>query len=180
MKKTVAFALVAGLAMSAAAEPKYRTTITVSGYPRLFSRKNGYTDNNGWEIEMLENSYTTFNARGINNSKRVYRGTLPTLQNSWVHVALVYDGANLTVYGNGGETSSSAQIDAATDNAKPLSFGCDSDGDESYVIGQFDECRLLKGAASADWVKAEYDTVKQAGFLTYGEARSLGFKLFIY
>ena len=141
---------------------------SVSGYPRLFSRKESYNAANGWEIEMQNNSYTTFNARGINNNKTISGGTLPTLQNSWVHVALVYDGATLTVYGNGGETVSSAAIEAATDNAKPLSFGCDSDGSESYVIGQFDECRLLKGAASADWVKAEYDTVKSASFLTYG------------
>ena len=141
---------------------------SVSGYPRLFSRKESYNAANGWEIEMQDKSYTTFNARGINNNKTISGGTLPTLQNSWVHVALVYDGATLTVCGNGGETVSSAAIEAATDNAKPLSFGCDSDGSESYVIGQFDECRLLKGAASADWVKAEYDTVKSASFLTYG------------
>ena len=63
-------------------------------------------------------------------------------------------------------------ITAAGDVDYDLSFGCDSNGDESYVSGEYDECRLMDGVASADWVKAEYDTVKNAAFLTYGEAEA--------
>ena len=54
-----------------------------------------------------------------------------------------------------------------------LAIGCNSNGKEPCVQGAFDECRLMGGAASADWVKAEYDTVSNQGFLAYAEAESL-------
>ena len=151
-------------------------TFTMSGwvkmsgctqYPRVFSRKQGYQDANGWEIEMSNGSMANFAARGINNSP-AYSGTFsPSLQNSWSHLAFVYSGATLTVYQNGAQIKTGA-ITAATDNGLALSFGCDSDGSETYLQGAFDECRLMGGAASADWVKAEYDTASASGFLTFG------------
>ena len=145
--------------------------IKSSEYPRLFSRKTAY-NSEGWEIEISNNSWTRFTARGATQAGA--GGDLPTLQNAWVHVVLVYSGASLSVYGNGAAIfSNSTTIKAATDYDKPLSIGCDSDGDGSYAIGQFDECRLMKGAASADWVKAEYDAVMNAEFVTAGAAEVL-------
>ena len=72
----------------------------VSGYPRLFSRKNSYADANGWEIEMQSGSYTKFTARGIANSSKV-DGTIPTLQNKWVHLAFVQSGTTRRLYVDG-------------------------------------------------------------------------------
>ena len=140
-----------------------------NGYARIFSRKTNYTGT-GWEMETQSGSVTAFDARG--ETATDIKGTMPTLLQSWVHLALVYDDTTLTVYGNG-EQVQTGTISAAKDNNLPLSFGCNSDGSESYVIGQFDECRLMKGVASADWVKAEYDTVTNADFLTYGAAGAL-------
>ena len=155
-------------------------TFTMSGwvkmtactqYPRVFSRKANYTDANGWEVEMNNGSMANFAARGINNSPG-YSGTFsPSLQNAWSHLAFVYSGATLTVYQNGAQIKT-GDITAATDNGLALSFGCDSDGSETYLQGAFDECRLLGGAASADWVKAEYDTASSASFLTAGHVTS--------
>ena len=144
----------------------------VNGYPRLFSRKRNYNEGPGWEIEMSNNSYTSFNGRG--NNQAGINGTFPGkgFNQTWVHVAVVYSGATLTVYGDGALVKSGA-ITAADDVDYDLSFGCDSNGDEAYVRGQYDECRLMGGAASADWVKAEYDTVSNQGFLAYAEAESL-------
>ena len=143
----------------------------VSGYPRLFSRKNSYADANGWEIEMKSGSYTQFTARGIGNGS-VVGGTIPTLQNNWVHLAFVYNGTSLTAFANGAQVATGT-IQAATDNGLPLSIGCDSDGTESYVIGSFDECRLRAGAASADWAAAECKSMSDAAFLTYGQSYNL-------
>ena len=150
-------------------------TFTMSGwvkmtactsYPRMFSRKANYTDANGWEIEMSSGSMANFGARGSNNPS--YTGTFnPALNTAWSHVVLVYDGATLTVYQNGAQIKTGT-INAATDNGLALSFGCDSDGSETYLQGAFDECRLMGGAASSDWVKAEYDTASSASFLTVG------------
>ena len=143
----------------------------VSGYPRLFSRKKSYGDANGWEIEMKSGSYTGFTARGAGNGSNV-GGTIPTLQNSWVHLAFVYSGTTATAYANG-EQVATGTIQAATDNGFPLSFGCDSDGNEAYVRGYFDECRLLGAVASADWVKASYATQSDSSFLTCAPAHFL-------
>ena len=138
----------------------------VTAYPRLFSRKNNYTDANGWEIEMSNGSLANFAARGANNPS--YTGTFsPALNTAWSHVVLAYNGATLTVYQNGAQIKTGA-INAATDNGLPLSIGCDSDGSETYAQGAFDECRLMGGAATADWIKAEYDQVANASFLTAG------------
>ena len=151
-------------------------TFTMSGwvkmtactaYPRMFSRKANYTDANGWEIEMKNGSMANFTARGSGNSSNVDKPLSTTLQDAWSHLAFVYSGATLTVYQNGSQVASGA-IGAATDNGLALSFGCDSDGSETYLQGAFDECRLMGGAASADWVKAEYDTASSASFLTVG------------
>ncbi len=143
-----------------------------TGYPRLFSRKNAYTDANGWEIEMSNGSTTAFAARGSGNSP-AYSGTLDSALNAgWSHVVLAYDGATLTVYQNGAQVKTGA-ITAATDNGLPLSIGCNSNGSETYAQGAFDECRLGKGTASADWVKAEYDSAADpAAFAVPGAVES--------
>ena len=143
----------------------------VNGYPRLFSRKRSYSEKPGWEMEMGSGSYTSFSGRG--NNQAGISGAFPGkgFNQTWVHVALVYSNTTMAVYGDGALVKSGA-ITAADDVDYDLSFGCDSDGNESYVRGEYDECRLMGGAASADWVKAEYDTVKGEAFLTYGDAES--------
>ena len=143
---------------------------TRTGNPRLFSRKAAYNSNNGWEFEM-NNSDTAFMARGASQDKNMFSGSFDSsLQRKWTHVALVYDGSTLTVYGDVVAVKSADTITPATDNNLPLSFGCDSDGSEkSFVEGAFDECRLLAAAASADWIAAEYATVTSDAFVTAGE-----------
>ena len=156
-------------------------TFTMSGwvkmtactaYPRVFSRKANYTDANGWEMEMNNGSMATFGARGINNSPG-YSGTFsPSLQNAWSHLVLVYDGATLTVYQNGAQVKTGA-ITAATDNGLALSFGCDSDGSETYLQGAFDECRLMDGTATADGVALDWLAQSAPAFFDLGAIESV-------
>lgn len=157
------------------------STFTMSGwvkmsactaYPRVFSRKANYTDANGWEMEMNNGSMATFGARGINNSPG-YSGTFsPSLQNAWSHLVLVYDGATLTVYQNGAQVKTGA-ITAATDNGLALSFGCDSDGSETYLQGAFDECRLMDGTATADGVALDWLAQSAPAFFDLGAIESV-------
>ena len=143
-----------------------------TGYPRIFSRKTDYKDANGWEMEMSNGSTTAFSARGSGNSPSYSGSFSPALDAAWSHVALVYDDATLTVYQNGAPVQTGA-ITAATDNGLALSIGCNSNGSETYAQGAFDECRLLGGAASADWVKAEYDSAADpAAFAVLGPVES--------
>ncbi len=150
-------------------------TFTMSGwvkmtactaYPRVFSRKAYYTDSNGWEMEMSSGSMANFGARGSNNPS--YSGTFnPALNTAWSHLVLVYDGATLTVYQNGAQVKTGS-INAATDNGLALSFGCDSDGNETYLQGAFDECRLMDGTATADGVALDWLAQSDPAFFDAG------------
>ena len=122
---------------------------------------------------MEMTNFSTFKARGAD--KDSYTGTFnPTFQANWMHVALVFNGSDLVVYGNGVPVTSSGTITAATDNNKPLSIGCDSDGSENHIQGAFDECRLLDAVASADWIAAEYATVASDTFVVAGAVEDVG------
>jgi len=172
-------------------------TFTMSGWvrmdeianntsPRLFSRKDSYNSNNGWEIEMAK-SDASFLVRGAardNGTDKIGGGKFtPSLKNKWTHVALVFDGASCSVYTNGYELVSGA-VTATSDNNLPLSIGCDSDGSEANLRGSFDECRLRDDVASADWIAAEFATVASDTFVVAGAVesaqRSDGMMIFVF
>lgn len=137
----------------------------VSGYPRIFSRKNNYDANEGFEMEMAQNSKTQINARGVLNNKG-FTFKSPDITADWVHIAVTYDGATAYAYTNG-FLSVSAAIDPATDNGKPLSVGCNSNGSEAAFDGRFDEIRLSMDALPAAWVAADYLVVAEPASLSY-------------
>lgn len=138
----------------------------VSAYPRLVSRKSAYGDSNGWEVEMSNGSKTTASARGADSGSLPL--TFPNLTEGWVYVTLVYNGTTLTAYGNGVQIAS-GKIAAATDNAKPLSIGNNSAGNEAAINGKYDEVRLRKGAVDSLRAWCDYNTVA-GGLLDYSEA----------
>ena len=148
---------------------------------RMFSRKNGYSDKNGWEIEMNAGSDNRFSARGSHKDNGTSGGGAagcsgqfnPSLKDKWTHVALVYNGSQLTVCSNGYELATGA-VSAVQDNDMNLSIGCNATGSEAgYFHGAFDECRLLDAVASADWIAAEYATVASDAFLTHGDVEDV-------
>ena len=135
-----------------------------SGYPRLFSRKDNYQSNNGWEVEMGSGSYNSMTVRGASNSP-TFNATVASLNNAWAHVAVAYNGGKAEVFSNGKSVKSDGGVTAATDNGLPLSFGCNSNGSESYLFATFDEVRLYAGAADKVRMAAEYATVNDANYL---------------
>ena len=145
---------------------------SASGHFRLFSRKAQY-EGPGWEVESNGGSMTKFTARGDANDRTVtFSLPSPGLHQNWVHLAFVYDNEDLYVYANG-ERCAQGKIDPATDNGFKFSIGCNSNGTDKFAMGAFDECRLMGGAAPADWVKAEHDTAANRGFIAYDMAEIL-------
>jgi hypothetical protein len=159
-------------------------TFTISGWvrltglgssPRIFSRKVGYKDSDGWEIEL--SAFGQFKARGAGQDKDKCTGSItPDTHNNWVHLAFVYDGATLAAYTNGNYSVRSDSITAATDNDKSFSIGSISGGGSNCADGSCDECRLLDAVASAEWIAAEYATVASATFVTAGDVEEIGGK----
>ena len=136
------------------------------GNTQLFWRKTSWNGEDGWFVERNNANYTTFVVIGSSASlARNY--SCPTLSNSWVHVTAVYNGGTGLLYCNGVQYDS-AGITAVKNNDLDLTIG----GGKWAV--SYDECRFKKGAASADWVKAEYDTMTKRGgdgaFLVYEKA----------
>ena len=149
-------------------------TFTFSGWMHLtagrwgnpLSRKTSPNENSGWEMMQSGSSFSQFVAlgRGGSGVTGVFN---PGVDEAWAHFALVYSGSTVSVYGNGALLKSGA-IAAVNDNGFPLYIGNTGKADDHRIKGAFDELRLMKGAASADWVQAEYDTVAKANFLVYG------------
>lgn len=150
-------------------------TFTFSGWMRLtgtcnwgnpLSRKAFPDENSGWEMMLIGSSLSQVRAYG-RGSRIEVTFEEPGFDKTWAHFALVYSGKNVSVYGNGALLKSGT-VQAVNDNGLPLYIGNDEMASFHFVKGAFDELRLMKGAASADWVKAEHDTVAKADFLAYG------------
>ena len=148
----------------------------VSGYPRIFSRKENFDADEGFEIEAIKDTATGGTARGRKNDKKITVGW-PDLTADWCYLTFVYDGSTLTAFTNGVQSAAGA-IDAATDNDKPLSFGNNSNGSEASFNGKYDEIRLSKGAMGAARVGAEHASMK-AGFLSADAAKPISNGLLI-
>ncbi len=148
----------------------------VTRWPRIFARKLTYNTTGGWECQF-ENGQTTLRVRG-NSASKTFDTTVATgWVGSWTHFAFTFSNTTCSVYMNGKCLNTNSSLDAPTDNGQPLGIGCiatatGGNTGGSHVVGSYDECRLMKGAASADWVKAEYDSVTSASFLTVGAAKS--------
>lgn len=162
----------------------FRANSPLDGYPRIVSRKTAYESTTGWEVE-LAHSYTEMNVRGASASGLGVE--IPSLLDAWVHLAFVYsegEGKNyrVAVYTNGFLAAESGSvITPPQDNGLPLSFGNNSTGDEASFNGMFDEMRLRGGTASPNWMRAEYETVRNAAFVGARAVRPAvgGFKLII-
>ncbi len=132
---------------------------------RVFCRKKSYTDANGWEIQWNSSSASapTATPRGASASSNGGAKTLGvSLMAGWAHLVWVFDGTSAKTYANGALVGENT-IAEATDNGRVLTFMS-----AAAYTGAIDEFRLQDGAASADWIQAEYDTVAKASFYTAG------------
>ena len=93
---------------------------------------------------------------------------------NWYKLYAVYNGTSLSFYVNGTDyvgTTNSAAV-AANGNNNLFLAGTSGTGTRDFR-GEMDEVRLRVGVSSADWVKADYDTVNDAAFLSAGSVESV-------
>ncbi|MGB1109329.1 MAG: LamG-like jellyroll fold domain-containing protein, partial [Gammaproteobacteria bacterium] len=88
------------------------------------------------------------------NSPTVYAGSATVVAGQWAHVAVVFDGTNVTFYQDGVALSSSA-FSVGNANGGNLFIGKDSQGRE--VDGQIDEVRLWNDARTASEIADNYN-----------------------
>ena len=162
----------------------FKATETFANYSmRYVSRKNAYGDTNGWEAEALystnpDNSAKMIAARGA-DSAGGHQTSVPDIRESWVHLAIVYDGTELVFYVNGLKKGPIVMSGTtATDNDLPLAFGNNAAGNEANWVGFMDELRLSADPRSADYAVAEYKAMNTSAtdIFTYGAAQDVGIK----
>lgn len=101
--------------------------------------------------------------------------------NEWHHLAARFDGTSASAFLDGAALATEGSIRAVTvgDGANTAYFGYGNMGGNAnlgkaqdfqypFANGTVDELRIYNGIASADWIKAEYDTVVKTGFAEYG------------
>lgn len=170
-----------GLVALGTADMTFNGTFTVSGWAyhwsdafswdHLFYRKNGASaGSGGFSSEFNNTTATTLNIYG--NSSTKVAATLPSCKEAWVHVALAFNDTVCTAYGNG-ESKKTGNVKKATDYSYPLSFGnnynSSTGAPSDYSLkGKMDELRIRAVASSADWMAAEYNSMTDAFFLSYG------------
>ena len=138
---------------------------------RLFSRKENYQDAHGWEV--LWKTSKEIRVRGASSSDSVKVTNLDYAGKGWKHFFVVYNNAIAAFYENGVLKKSTSDT-APTENGRPLAIGGYANDNGSQLVGSVDECRLLDAVPSADWVRAEYNSMNNPAFLTAGEAELYG------
>ena len=142
---------------------------------RLFSKKDNYKEETGWEIVWKPDGGTGREqvcVRGATGNIITILSPQPSFAgNGWRHLCVAYDGNSAFVYVNGAlKVWKENYAYAPIDNGKPLAIGGFAMDAGSQLVGSVDECRLLAAFPGADWVRAEYDTQATAGFLSIGAA----------
>lgn len=129
---------------------------------RSFSRQASWGDAGGWGINFYQGQVGFYASANLVNTPWP-----STAQDEYFLTTLVVDGKNVSAYVNGtwGGSSSSG---AVVDNDLALAIG-DGSGGSDIIKGWswYDELRILSTPVGADWVKASYETVASAGFLSY-------------
>jgi O-glycosyl hydrolase len=82
--------------------------------------------------------------------------------NTWTHLAVTYDGANLRLYVNGTLAASRAQVGPVTSTTDALRFGGNSVWGE-WFTGLIDEVRIHRRALTQDEIRAGMDTPVGSG-----------------
>ena len=134
----------------------YRTDVTTTTGRQLMGVKGAYYLKNNTpannKLQLGYNSTDLINVEG------------PVKAGNWMQISGVMNGTEYKLYQNGVLLGSKSDGTAVADAADKLSFGSEYVG-ASRNKGYLDEYRLRWGSSSADWVKAEYDTVMKNDFL---------------
>ena len=148
-------------------------TIANSASAYLFSCKTAWDSTaDGWYVvfQWTTNSDTTKKTLGLNGAgKSVSKVTIDSIKSAWVHVTATFNGTAGAAYSNGalkGSPTLNAAAKNQTASVTPRML-------QGSYAGFADEVRIRDAVNSADWVKAEYQTVAVDGFLTYGGAATL-------
>ncbi len=104
--------------------------------------KSGVGQNDNYMIDLYQSKLRMIIAGSA------FQTTQTFSSNTWYHLAVVYDGANVKFYINGSMLQSFAKTGNCTPNSIPLQLGCDASGTNRFT-GSMDEVRVYTRALTA-------------------------------
>ena len=138
---------------------------------RLICWKQNYGDSTGFEIFKRSGSLALRGSQGSGGFDNINWNW----SSDWTHLVAVFNGTKAWCYMNGTLISNNNSATGTVAAVKKATVGVGLGGmgggsSQAYACrGDYDELRFYDGVASADWAKAEYDTVVDRQFLSYGE-----------
>ena len=156
------------IAISGWVKPAAEVTATT----RIFSTKGSDYTENGVELMFVPTGGVYFRGNG---GSVTWTWTPDPIASAypageWTHYVASLEGNNISFFLNGVQPAETGWVwDFQPRGDRYLSFGAvATDACGNAVNGLLDELRVYRGAMPADWAKAEYDSVHDAGFLVYG------------
>lgn len=129
---------------------------TLSGTQQMVSKR--VSPGSDYEIQMLADGNVESQV-GQDPDVLVVRGRNTLRPGDWHHLALQRRGDRVTVFLDGAENASRTGTPRDLGNDADLLFGRDySDALREPWRGSLDEVRLMRGAASPEWIRLSYHT----------------------
>ena len=126
----------------------------------LAASRTSKTGTYGFTLKQDGGTYISVTSKNSNNWTS---GEYALADQTWGHVAFTYArGGALASYfdGNPDQTKSSPNSNTENTSDGYWSFGSYANGSDNYgFVGDMDELRIYDGVASADWIKAEHDSM---------------------
>ena len=126
----------------------------------LAASRTSRTGTYGFTLKQDGGTYISVTSKNSNNWTS---GEYALADQTWGHVAFTYArGGALASYfdGNPDQTKSSPNSNTENTTDGYWSFGSYANGSDNYgFVGDMDELRIYDGVASADWIKAEHDSM---------------------
>ena len=134
----------------------------------LGASRPGWNDGSGF---LWLNEQDKYIAIAAPNAHQWSDGNGKLAEDEWAHVAFAYEsGASLTSYFNGAQDNrKTASLGNLVNSSGTWTFGsyANTASADSFK-GAMDELRIFNGVASADWIKAEYDSTVDPAFAVAG------------
>ena len=140
----------------------------------LAAGRSGWNTEDGFAILQEVGTHISVSYKGGHNWTT---GSGSLANQTWGHIAFAYDkpGALLTAYFNGGKYQEKTNPTTLVNTSRAYwTFGSFANAatDDSFK-GDMDEIRVFNGVATADWIKAEYDSVYSPATFAVADAVSV-------
>ena len=142
-----------------------------ANYNRMLSCMTDWAKPAGWELTIQNASVDQITVGSSNKSQFQYTASGVGPGSGNVYLTVVYNaGGNTQLYTNG-VLATAQSLNQVVKPTEKLYIGSLNKSANRWN-GSLDEIRIHRDAESADWVKACYDTMTSASFLTLGDVES--------